>query len=175
MLKENTHPFSCCVCLVLAGPDTTDTLQSVFLWSFLSNLRASLSVHVLSSLKQHFVCGWDMADSCSQLKWRLPLETGAEPWQFQYPRAASGFLFYFGSSSPNIFAFARCIVFLNISRIICFIHKCLILRVLASFGADLCQAEGTNQCGIESTLLPRPGYSSCRQCLEHLLQGYTTI
>ncbi|KAH8947951.1 hypothetical protein BDL97_11G071800 [Sphagnum fallax] len=67
--------------------------------------------------------------SCSQLKWRLPMETGAEPWQFQYPRAAS----------------------------------------------DLCQAEGTNQCGIESTLLPRPGYSSCRQCLEHLLQGYTTI
>ncbi len=136
----------------------------------------SQSVHILSSLKLHFVCGWDMADSCSQLKWRLPLETGAEPWQFQYPRAASGFLFYFGSSSPNISAFARWIaVFLNISWIICFIHKCLILRVLASFGADLCQAEGTNQCGIESTLLPRPGYSSCRQCLEHLLQGYTTI
>ncbi len=91
-------------------------LKVYFCGVFSATSELSLSVCVLSSLKQHFVCGWDMADSCSQLKWRLPLETGAEPWQFQYSRAASGFLFYFGSSSPNIFAFARwIIVFLNIS------------------------------------------------------------
>lgn len=80
MLKENTHPFSCCVCLVLAGPDTTDTLQSVFLWSFLSNLRASLTVHVLSSLKQHlYVDGtWQIraANLSGDCQWKRELNRG---------------------------------------------------------------------------------------------------